>query len=514
MKNFNIKYKSLLALTLLMLFSCEDFLEEEPVDRLTEANFYQTEADAISAVNALYASVQSGNNGYGNNFFAVTELTTDDSYTDFGVGSALWQSWSRLNITSQLGFTSTIWDQHYKTIARANAVIENVSESLEIRDRLLGEAKFFRAWAYFDLVRLFGDVPLVTNVVKNLDDAFDIASERVSSAEVYELIEADLLEAEAVLPSTWSGSDAGRATSGSAKGLLAKVYLTWAGAPLNNTSKYQLAADKAEEVIDNRAEYGYELEDNYIEAFSNELSKESLFEIQMIAGLGVGQGGTLLGIMVFPRNQTGVLGANYRGNALIRPTPDLVNAYDPTDLRLTNGALFSSISNTAGDISTFDAHYFKWVDVDLLEQGLVLNDGEVNTKVLRFSDILLIYAEALNELGSPTQAAYDAINEVRTRAGLGNLSGLDQNSFREAVYLERRLELCNEGNRWFDLVRWGRYISTMEAFSNTEADFPNPQTTSNFVIEKNVQSHFTLMPIPQTQIDILLTDENIQNEGY
>ncbi|MFK5972522.1 MAG: RagB/SusD family nutrient uptake outer membrane protein [Flavobacteriaceae bacterium] len=517
MKFFNNIYIGCsVSILLLTLFSCsDDFLEETPTAILTEANFYQTEADAISATNAIYASIQSGNSGwYGNIVMAMTDITTDDSYTDFTVGNQAWQGWSRLNITSQSAFVPAVWNHHYRTIARTNAVIDNVSESLEIRGRLVAEAKFFRGLAYFDLVRLFGDVPVITSVVKDLDEAFLIASDRRPSVEVYELIESDLLAAEQVLPPIWAGADAGRATSGAAKGLLAKVYLTWAGNPLNDTSKYQLAANKAKEVIDGRGTYGYDLEDNYIDAFRNDLSKESLIEIQMRAGLGVQRGGSLLGIATFKRSVSGILGANYRGNALVRPTPDLVNAYDPSDLRLVDNALFTSISNTSGDTATFDAHYFKWIDVDLLHQGLVLNDGEVNTKVLRFSDVLLIYAEALNELGTPTQAAYDAINEVRTRAGLVDLSSLDQSSFREAVYLERRLELCNEFNRWFDLVRWGRYISTMQAFNDTEADFPNPQTTSVFAIEKNIKSHYILWPIPQEQIDILETDVNIQNPGY
>lgn len=511
-----IKIGLLLISIMLLSVSCSDFLEENPEGVLTDANFYKTQTDAISAVDAIYASVQSGNSGwYFGNFYMTTDVNTDDMFTDPGVGNATWQAWSKLNINSITGQTITVWNQHYKTIGRANAVIDLVSTDIDIRDRLVGEAKFFRALAYFDLVRYFGDVPVSTSVVTSLDDAFTIASTRMPSTEIYQLIEQDLLDAENVLPNTWSGADYGRVTAGSVKGLLAKVYLTWAGNPINDTSKYQLAADKAGEVINNRATYGYGLEDNYLDAFRVNVGKESLFEAQMISGIGVSNGGSLAGITTMPRNLTGTLGSNYRGNALMRPTPDLINAFDPTDLRLQTG-IFTSLSNPDGATANFDPHVFKYIEVeDILEQGLLLNDGGINTKVLRFADILLIYAEALNEADNgPSGVAYEAINEVRDRAGLANLSGLDYSSFQEAVYLERRLELFGEGHRWFDLVRQGKYISTLQAFSNTLQDFPSPATTSTFVIEKNIKTHYNLLPIPQAQLDILDTDLDLQNPEY
>jgi len=454
MKIYKIKHIGILIFGLLVCFSCEDFLEEDPEANLTEVNFYNTEADAIAAINAVYASVQSGNRGWGDYVLAANDVNTDDAFTDPGVGNASWQAFSRLN----------------------------------------AEAKFFRAWAYFDLVRYYGDVPFLTSFVQNVEEAFEIGAIRTPSSEIYAQIEEDLLDAEADLPAIWTGGDAGRATSGTAKGMLAKVYLTWAGAPLNDTSKFQLAANKAGEVVNNRGDFGYGLEPVYIDAFQNKLGPESLFEIQGIAGLGVLQGGSLLGITTFPRGQVATLGANWRGNALARPTPDLVNSFDPADLRLQTG-MFTSIANGDGVESSFDYHYFKYIEVDFLLAGFVMNDGDVNHKVLRFADVLLIYAEALNEVDGPTQAAYDAINEVRTRAGLANLSGLDQSSFREATYLERRFELFAEGNRRFDLIRWGRYVSTMETIRDAQIDFqdfPNPATTATTVIEKNIQPHHVL----------------------
>ncbi len=509
---FAIKIFGLIALISLIFTSCEDFLEEVPNSILTEANFYNTEADAASAVDALYASVQSGNGGwYGS--YIQNDYNTDDLFSDPGVGSSVAQAWSRLNLNSESSIVAQIWNQHYITIGRANAVLDYVSTDLDIRDIAVGQAKFFRALAYFDLVRYFGDVPLTTSVITSLDDAFMIAGDRAASTEVYELIEQDLLDAESLLPDVWDGSDLGRVTAGTVKGLLAKVYLTWAGSPINDQSKYQMAADKAGEIVNQRAKYGYGLEPNYLDAFINDLGQESLFEAQMLSGIGVNQGGNLIGINTMPRNLAGTLGSNYRGNAIGRPTPDLVKAFGPEDIRYQTG-MFSSLSSASGT-ATFDPHVFKYIETDLLEQGLVLNDGGRNTKVLRFADVLLMYAEALNEVGSSTPSeAYDAINEVRNRAGLEDLSGLDKESFREAVYLERRLELFGEGHRWFDLVRQGRYVSTLEDFSNTLQDFPEPATSSTFVIEKNIQSHFNLMPIPQTQINILELENDIQNPGY
>ncbi|WP_162633325.1 RagB/SusD family nutrient uptake outer membrane protein [Echinicola strongylocentroti] len=508
--------KGLVIMSGVALFSCSSFLEETPTAILTDANFYQTTTDAISAVDAIYASVQSGNSGwYFGNFYMTTDVNTDDMFTDPNVGNATWQAWSQLNINSEIDHIGAVWNQHYITIGRANAVIELVAEDIDIRDRLVAEAKFFRALAYFDLVRFFGDVPVTTSLIKDLDDAFVIAAERTASVDVYEQIEQDLMDAAAVLPDQWSGGDLGRVTAGSAYGLLAKVYLTWAGQPLNDASKYALAVEMADEVVNNRAAYGYGLEENYLDAFRTNVGKESLFEAQMKSGIGVSQGGSLAGITTLPRNLSGILGSNYRGNGLLRPTPDLVKAFDPEDQRYQTG-MFSSLSNPDGATATFDPHVFKYIEVeDILYQGLVLNDGGVNTKVLRFADVLLMYAEALNEVNNgPTAPAYDAINEVRNRAGLDDLSALDYNGFKEAVYKERRLELFGEGHRWFDLVRQGRYVSTLEGFSNTLQDFPDPATTSTFIIEKNIQPYYTLMPIPQAHINILETDKDLQNPGY
>lgn len=516
MKVYNIKHLGILIFSMILCFSCEEFLEENPEGVLTVSNFYNTEADAISAINAVYASVQSGNRGWGDFMLAVGDVNTDDSFTDPGVGNASWQAFSRLNIDPLTGFNNLVWNNRYKTIARANLVINNTSPDLDVRDRVVAEAKFFRAWAYFDLVRFYGDVPFTIDPISTDVEAFEIASVRTPSVEIYNQMEQDLLDAEAVLPATWSGGNAGRASSGAAKGMLAKVYLTWAGAPLNDTSKFQLAADKAAEVVNGSGTFGYALEEVYIDAFQTKLSEESLFQIQGIAGLGVLQGGSLLGITTFPRGLGGILGANWRGNALSRPTPDLVKAFEPEDLRLQTG-IFSTISNGDGVEGNFDPHYYKYVELDFLLAGFVMNDGDVNQQVLRYADVLLMYAEALNEVGSPTQAAYDAINEVRDRAGLTPLSGLDQSSFREAVYLERRLELFAEGGRRFDLIRWGRYVSTMETFRDaqiTVQDFPNPATETTTLIEKNIQPHHVLLPIPQGGLDILLTDENLQNPGY
>ncbi|WP_018474077.1 RagB/SusD family nutrient uptake outer membrane protein [Echinicola pacifica] len=520
MKNIDRVYssisKGLVIISGTALLSCSSFLEETPSAILTEANFYQSTTDAISAVDAIYASVQSGNGGwYFGDFYSTTDVNTDDMFTDPSVGNATWQAWSQLNINAEIGQIDNVWNQHYITIGRSNAVIDLVSDDIDIKDRLVGEAKFFRALAYFNLVRYFGDVPVTTSIIKNLDDAFLIAAKRSPSVEVYELIEQDLMDAAAALPDQWSGGDLGRVTSGSAYGLLAKVYLTWAGYPLQDASKYALAADMASELVNNRSTYGYGLEENYLDAFRTNVGKESLFEAQMKSGIGVSQGGSLAGIATFPRNLTGILGANYRGNALFRPTPDLVNSFDPQDLRYQTG-MFTSLSNPDGATASFDPHVFKYIEVeDILEQGLVLNDGGVNTKVLRFADILLIYAEALNEVNNgPTAPAFSAINEVRSRAGLEALSGLSYADFQEAVYRERRWELFGEGHRWFDLVRQNRYVSTMEDFKSTFQDFPNPATTSTFEIKKNIQPYYILMPIPQSQINILESDGDLQNPGY
>jgi hypothetical protein len=316
-------------------------------------------------------------------------------------------------------------------------------------------------------VRLFGKVPLVTNITESLA-AVEYPSRAEESA-VYAQIIQDFEAAEAILPISYTGADRGRATRGAAKAYLALVYLT--------LKEYAKAAEKANEVM--APEFGYGLWANLTDVFAipNEFGKEAIFDAQFISGPS-GQGSNLIAFWAQENNT--VAG---RGFGSFQPTVDIYNSFDPADKRLP--VFF---------VKGTDGKYYcnKWIDAD----AVTANQSDNNFPHIRFAEVLLIFAEATNEVSGPTEEAYNAVNAIRERAGLADLEGLTRDEFREAVLQERRLELCFEGHRWYDLVRTGRLVSTLQAKGIT-----------------NVQEYHTVFPVPQIEIDL---NQNLkpQNDGY
>jgi hypothetical protein len=357
----------------------------------------------------------------------------------------------------------------------------------------VGEAKFLRAMHYFTLVRFFGGVPLVTNETTSLDN---VKVARASVDEVYKLIESDLKEAETVLPKSYSGNNVGRATSGAAKGLLAKVYLTWAGA--NASSPYWAqAAAKAKEVMDMG---NYDLWANYADAFDlkNRGGKESLFEVMYItdlAGNNFTTGYAPRGAPIVPST----------GSGIFRVSKSLFDSYTAADKRKATTFLTSYVHPTTKatvTLSTDDADPARavsfWKLADLT--STVGGGGGKSFVVQRFADILLIYAEALSEANNgPTANAFAAINRVRTRAGLEPLSGLNRQQFKDAILQERRLEFAFEANRWFDLTRTGRLLDAVAA-------------ETSYGRSPAIKATNVAFPIPQREMDA--NSALKQNEGY
>jgi hypothetical protein len=361
-----------------------------------------------------------------------------------------------------------------------------------LKKRYVAEAKFIRAMMYFNLVRFYGGVPLVTAETTSLEN---VELPRAKVEDVYALIESDLKEGEATLPKSYTGADIGRATQGAAKGLLAKVYLTRAG---NTTSSpfWTQAAAKAKEVMDLGV---YDLWANYADVFDlrNKGGRESLFEIMYLTDV-LGNAHTTYWA---PRSDPRVPGTGF---GTIRPTKSLWDQFGPNDKRRDVTFLTSYVnpSNSATVNLTIESENFAtavsfWKLADLSSK--VYNGGGKSFPYMRFAEILLIYAEALNEVNSPTAEAYTAINRVRSRAGLSDLGGLSKDQFRDAVLKERRVELAFEGHRWFDLVRTGRLIDAVKA----ETSFGrNPQ----------IQPHHVLLPIPLVELGA--NKALVQNTGY
>jgi tetratricopeptide (TPR) repeat protein len=334
-----------------------------------------------------------------------------------------------------------VWKQHYKAITLANIAIARIpaiSMNETLKGRLLNEARFLRGLLYFDLVRMFGRIPLVLNEVESTTPS---ASE---VDDIYEQIIADLTAAESLPVEQADGR--GRATRGAAKALLAKVYLT--------LKDYETCAEKTQEVIDLGI---YDLWENYADIYK--ISSRGLNEA--IFSIGFGDAGGKITFWEVSQFHVRLLppalvNAGITTNTLgwQIPTPALAAAYDPDDER-GRVSVFNSFVETVGETDynvTFDKYYFrKYWDVTVPGE-FQAKESNQDFPLLRYADVLLMHAEALNELNE-SDDAHDYLNMVRERAGLEGLSGLSKTAFADAVLNERRLEFAAEGHRWFDLVR-------------------------------------------------------------
>jgi len=494
--------KKIFCFLLLILFvtSCEKstFLKESPKDRFVEGNFYSSASDAESAVNAIYNQLYSI---YDRSMILLNDLTTDDEKNGLGMPNQYLQDLEYLKYTAENTFVRDMWGNNYSGIGRANSAISNIegmSFDVALKTRFLGEAHFLRGLYYFNLVRFFGDVPLILKL-ESLQDAL---IPRTSRDSVYAQIIQDLQFAEDNLPKSYNSKNLGRATSGAAKILLGKVYLT--------IHDFQKAADKLAEVVDNEDEFGYGLNDNFADNWkiATENGKESVLAVQDLPPPGHTNGQMALqGPKYSVAGGGGVPGITGANEADI-PTVDLYTKYIAGDSRKDVTFKIDYVSPTNGQTYRSSIPLFGkyW------EEGLTkLGNCDINVQIIRYSDAILMYAEALNEIGN-TQKAIELLNRVRERAFHGNshdYSDLSQSELRAKIDLERRLEFANEGQRWFDLVRTGRLYEIMQAHGKLESQLAESNKT---LITQNAKAFQNLYPIPQREIDLnkLLT----QNEGW
>jgi hypothetical protein len=375
------------------------------------------------------------------------------------------------------------------------------------KNRILGEARFLRAWAYFYLVRLYGDVPLIRKPVDASSE--DLYPERKPVAQVYDSILLDLTAAEAAgLPPT---STTGRASLGAVKSLLAEVYLTMAGFPLNKgASHYTLAATKANEVITSGS---YSLFPNYndLHTVSQENRGEHIFQIQYLIGVAENP----MQAILLP-NFKGVSAYGTEVGSTV-PTNSFYNSFEPGDRRKIDreGFFYTSYYNEGnGALKALSAPYI-YKHFDVLAHGTLGVAGAaqsgLNWNQIRYAQVLLTYAEAQNETSAagPNTAAYNALKAIRDRAGLTTpaQATFTQATFREAVWRERWHELCYEGITWFDMIR------TKKAYNEATNGF------NNFVGHKFADNGATLaekhllFPLPTAEMrnNPKLTP---QNAGY
>ncbi|GAB2544072.1 RagB/SusD family nutrient uptake outer membrane protein [Spirosoma aerophilum] len=440
----------------------QDFLTAVPETALSSATFFKTEADFQQAVNGAYVPLRfifnerawilgemhSDNTYYARNIlFGAVDPT--ENIADFAVPTANGVT-ANDNVLQQYRYD-------YQIIARTNqvlALIDNVQFTVPAtKDNLKGQALFLRAFAYFELVRYFGKVPMhLIPVVGRLDAALPLAS----TEEIYTQIIKDVTEATKLLPNK-AKQEAGRATSGAAKTLLANVYIV--------QKKWAEAETLMKDVVTND---GYTLTPDYNNAFSfstsNKNNAESVFEVQYLEGSAGLNGNLIYRIVPTPITAaelapiTGTSNAqSLSGENNNIPTPDIIAAYEPGDKRKDISIGYVTLSQSLRENKVYP--YIK----KLARPHALHNNTGTNWHVYRYAEVLLFLAEALNEQGKTGEAA-TYLNQVRTRAGLAATTATSQAAMRTAIYQERRVELAFENKRWFDLVRTGRVKEVITAY--------------------------------------------------
>lgn len=465
---------SIIFLAAISLSSCVD-LEEVPESKQSADNFYQNGEDAISAVNAIYRGLNEGTGQslYNSLMQIGTEMATDDYEAGPRARNPHVRAISGLTHDASNDRMQELWRQSYGVVNRANVAIDrialigpdNISDAL--RRRTTGEAKFLRALTYFNLVRWFGGVPLALH---ETPEALYVAN--ATEAEVYAQIIADLSDAESLLPAPaeYGEQDAGRATAGAAKSLLAKVYLT--------QKDWENARKKSREVIDLQ---WYGLFEDFADVFNvaTKNGKEHIFSVQF-KGYANFVGNCMAGRSAPTSDEVPGVNGDYAD--ALHAEGGLYSSFGDRDRRKAVTFVTEMVSPADGQLYTFIPHIHKYYDPAAV--GDQYNSSSKNLPVIRYAELLLIYAEALNEEhNGPTQEAYDAIDTVRTRAGIPKLEqNLTADQFRDSVFQERRKELVFEYQRWFDLSRRGAgyYVATLHAAGKTAAaprhvKFPIPQ---------------------------------------
>lgn len=513
----------LISITLLVLSSCDDSeLDISNDNTISTGNFWQKESDIEAAVVSIY------NMFYRQGTWTRNMYTQIQGMADDGVS---YSGWTELSEYSKFIFTNydfsevntKIWEEHYIAIFRANQVLDNVENvdfaSQDHKDDLVGQAKFLRSFYYFYLATLYENVPLVLSVSSPTDQP-----EQKSAEEIFVQLEEDLLDAISKLPVTRSDEDLGRITKGAAYALLAKVYM--------QNHKYQDAIKCFEWLVDGEGSSHYDLVEDYGDNFrdTTENNKESIMEIQFsLSQKGIFDGSNnafnpnaQLGTQIEMNQAPPGIGWNN-----IEARRWLVDYYKrektidgENDIRLYYSLWYNDaaidfpdrtnlIYGNSWDSGWGDRVFIKKYSTDTTPPYF-WNDN--NFRLLRYADVLLLYAEALNQLQGPNQKAIDLINRVRERVRLPKLENStfydfdditsNKESFHDHIKIERALELSMECVRWIDLKRWGLDdTSIIDELIARDTDF------ENFLVGKSSR-----MPIPQSEVD---NNENLeQNPGY
>lgn len=516
---YNIFYKacSLLFLGAFVtgIAGCDEFLVEEDPSNLTPESYYTIPDHAEAALAAVYADIRfiGGDGGIFSSTWQLVEAPTGTSTTETAQNSDLNNLYG-LVYDGRTQHIINYWNGLYRVIANANLVLDRVPAITPMAEnqktRVLGEAKFLRAWAYFYLVRLWGDVPLVT--LPQTANSEDFRPSPSSKEMIYDLIIEDLKAAEnAGLP--WMDLT-GRASLAATKSLMSQVYLTMAGFPLSKGAPYyQLAAEKSGEVIN----YGksnplsINLFPDYANIRDEKLDNrlEHIFQIQynvVVAGNPMNN--------MFP-NFKPVTFAGPSGTGSTVPTTEFYKSYEAGDLRTVDQkGFFYTTYYTNGSGAPFDLgapYIFKHFNQAALGSSGVpgTRNNNLNVPLIRFAEVLLVYAEAQNELSGPNALAYESLKRIRDRAKLitPSMGQYTAATFREAVLRERWHELAYEQITWFDMLR------LRKAYNEKTNGFEEFVGHINASTKQALQAKHLLMPYPLPEMQ---NNPNLipQNPGY
>ena len=449
-----LSYVLILSVFLSSCQSNEKFLKEDPRGKLFPESFYNNAAELELGLAALYGRAYYNCYKDHDGGFIAAIMGSDDMTTQYNVV----QDADIYQITSGNRFLSIFWGECYSTIRAANTLILNYHRAVDAtevrRNEVAGQAYFIRAWSYFFIVRVFNEIPLITGV------DIDWTVNRSSTQDIYDLIVSDLKNAESLLPTNWAHYpriEYVAPTTGSAKALLSSVYLTMAGYPLKQTENYALAAAKAKEVIDDRSVYGYRLLDDYADLWKAMPLKNDELVWGQFFQAGNSQRAPYAGMP-----------AAYGGWDIYYAAIKFFNDFPAGPRKdATFMTKFPQENGTELDwTQTLRGHpyYKKMWETDGYDWSTPWKSNNWQStrtnQVIRYAEVLLTYAEAQAMAnGTPNALAYQCVNDVRTRAGLGNLpAGLSGTDFRDAVVAERGWEFAGPefAARWFDLVRLER----------------------------------------------------------
>jgi len=526
-----MKYQIILsALILFTAVSCKDNLEETPFSSLSKEVVFKDEEGLNQATIGVYQAWTAPDYTDISNRFILTESGHRYATAGIAVGA---DPYYRFGHLPNSGAFESVWARFYKIIFRANTVISNakmaVPDKLEKADPYIAEARFLRAYAYFNLVRYFGGVPLILREINSLKDTDLIFGAKSTDEEVYNAIIEDLIFAESNLPDSRDGAELGRVSAGTAKAMLGKVYLTMAGKPLNKAEYFQKAVEKLKEVVgdENEAKYNFQLLPDFASVFAlvNERNREIVLSFSYFVNSS-NPNGNILPFNLFP---SGLVNGDEQTNYGL--TYDFYKLFDKTDTRrdftLVTRYVFKGTARSdtqPGDSIIYDsvkANYInKRTNLSFAHDdykygiaygklareprpaGAAIQGYGADLIELRFSDVLLCLAEALVETGK-TAEALPLLNRVRTRAKATLSKATAIAELRAAIRNERRLELTGEFTTVFDIRRWGTLSQEISAMS---AD----QIVDNILLPYTPK--LEIYPIPQSQIDA--NPQLKQNNGW